>query len=202
MTAAIRRPIEENRSPRRPAPRSCDPRSQNFVARREARNISGKLDTFAALTVPTMSPLVCYAASGLAYPREAQSEAAEKGAKRAIVRTLPLGPTRRRRSPLATAASPQAASNPPPGELAFASMGAQGIRPSSRRGGGGGCWRPGDSQAQEISPFASTWKRNKPKAHPKLCFRGPFCCFPAPSTGDLCYGRLQLSVAKATSARR
>ena len=44
-----------------------------------------KLDTFAALTVPTMCPLACCAASGLAYPREAQSEAAEKGAKRSAV---------------------------------------------------------------------------------------------------------------------
>ena len=45
---------------------------------------SGKLDTFAALTVPTMCPLVCCAASGLFYPCEAQSEVAEKGAKRAM----------------------------------------------------------------------------------------------------------------------
>src|ERR1700722_13271177 len=51
---------------------------------------SGKLDTFAALTVPTMCSLVCCAASGLDYPCEAQIEVAEKGAKRAILPVLCL----------------------------------------------------------------------------------------------------------------
>jgi len=53
------------------------------VAGREAHH-ARELDTFAALTVPTMRPLACYAASDLGYPLKAQSAATEKGAKRAM----------------------------------------------------------------------------------------------------------------------
>jgi hypothetical protein len=68
------------------------------VARAKKRTMFGKLDTFAALTVPTTCPLVCCAASGLVYACEAQSEVAEKRAKRAILPALCLAPRRRRPS--------------------------------------------------------------------------------------------------------
>ena len=67
-------------------------RASSLGARPRSAPGLGKLDTFAALTVPTMCPLVCRAASGLVYPREAQSEAAKKGAKQAIPPALCLAP--------------------------------------------------------------------------------------------------------------
>jgi hypothetical protein len=65
-----------------------------FVARQEARNARWKLDTFAALTVPTMCPLVCCAASGLTCPRrDLERGRRERGPSEHRCGAAPLGPS-------------------------------------------------------------------------------------------------------------
>ena len=64
-----------------------------FGAKRQARNARWKLDTFAALTVPTMCPLVCCAASRLTYPqRDLERGRRERGQASIDAELLRLAP--------------------------------------------------------------------------------------------------------------
>jgi hypothetical protein len=127
-----------------------------------------------------MCPLVCCAASGLVYPCEAQSEVAEKGAKRAIL-CAPLGPTRRRRSPLATAASHER----PRGALP-AHQGSprdpHGYGPAAAgRRTDGGRWPEATRGVIRHSP--RTWRLPfSQQSTPRACALGPFFCFRAPKS--------------------
>ena len=145
-------------------------RASSLGARPRSAPRSGKLDTFAALTVPTMCPLVCCAASGFFIPERPRTRSQRKGPSELSPCAL-LGPTRRRRAPLATVAS-QECLRGVPSNTGLASVGPHGLKQRPPTGGWTAAAGRGDTQRKPAIRLELGGGHLANKARRALVFEG------------------------------